>query len=206
MTLTGNPTLADPDFDNPPSNPLFMLREWLEIAGKLGVVEPNGMILSTVDTLNRPSSRVVILKSCDDSGIVFATSEDSAKGKDLKTNPWACGTLWWRETVQQINFQGQATPLSNSISDDIFQDRTREAQAVAAVSRQSAPLTNTENLRNKILNLVNSKNKIERPDGWRAYHLLLTSIEFWHGSKDRLHKRLRYDLVSGVWHYQKLQP
>jgi pyridoxamine 5'-phosphate oxidase len=84
--------------------------------------------------------------------------------------------------------------------------RTREAQAVAALSQQSASLMDEEALRGALLKLINTKGSVKRPAGWHAYHLALDSIEFWHGSKDRFHKRLRYDLLNGTWRHQRLQP
>lgn len=206
MTLTGDPTLVNTNFNTPPNNPLHMLSEWLNTADKLRVNEPRGIVLSTVDNANRPSSRVVLLKECDEKGIIFSSSEDSAKGKDLKINPWASGTLWWRETIQQINFQGRVARLASEISDQIFQQRPREAQAVAITSNQSEPLVNERELRDRVFKLINQKEKLGRPKRWQAYYFVIESIEFWHGSIDRLHKRLRYDLINGSWYHKKLQP
>ena len=164
------------------------------------------MVLSTVDSESRPSSRVVFLKDCDEKRLIFSTGGKSKKGQDLEFNPWVAGTLWWRETLQQISFQGQVVKLLNEGSDKIFQERTRDAQAVAVVSKQSAPLINEEELKDKVKDLINTKDKIMRPEEWHAYCIIPESIEFWHGSKDRFHKRLCYDLVEGSWSYQRLQP
>ena len=206
MTLTGDPSRVDPGFENPPENPMLLLQRWLAKADELAVSEPRSMMIATVDHDHRPSSRVVLLKDCDEGGIIFATSQESAKGKDLLLNPWAAGTLWWRETMQQINFQGKVRQLSNEHSDEIFQARPREAQAVAVLSEQSAPLYNEAALRHQIHQLIQSEEKILRPAKWHCYHLAIESIEFCHGSKDRFHQRLRYDLLDGAWHYQRLQP
>lgn len=91
-------------------------------------------------------------------------------------------------------------------SDEIFQALPREAQAVAAISRQSAPLKNEAVLREQVRQLIQSGEKISRPAKWHAYYLAVESIEFWHGSKDRFHRRLRYDLLDGAWRHQRLQP
>ena len=95
---------------------------------------------------------------------------------------------------------------SKEKSDALFYARPREAQAVTALSQQSAPLTDEAVLKDAVRKLINTQGTIERPEGWRAYHLALESIEFWHGSKDRFHKRLRYDLLNGAWRHQRLQP
>jgi len=205
-TLTGNQNLVDPGFDQPPSNPLHLLQRWLAQADHLRIIEPRGLVLSTVDTSGRPSSRVVLLKTVDDTGIVFASSETSQKGVDLSKNAQACGTLWWRETMQQVNFYGLAAKLPPEASDLIFRDRTREAQAVAALSHQSAVMANEEELRSAVAKLVQQEEKIMRPKTWHGYHVNVETIEFWHGNPDRFHNRLRYTLHEGVWHLQKLQP
>lgn len=206
MTFSGDPSLINLNFDAPCADPLLILREWLEMADKIGIIEPRSMVLSTIDIDNRPSSRVVILKDCNEQGVIFSTSQGSAKGKDLLMNPWACGTLYWRETIQQINFKGKTTPLSNNVSDKIFQEWSRDAKAVAVISKKSEPLINEKELEDSVLNLINSREEIERPKEWKAYLLIIESIEFWHGRENRLHKRLRYDLIDKVWHHQRLQP
>lgn len=206
LTLTGNSSLVDSGFASPPENPLNLFRKWLEQAIKIPVSEPKGLVLSTVDQFHRPRSRVVLMKDCDETGVIFATSQNSAKGKDLEVNQWAAGTVWWRETVQQINFQGKVSKLLKEISDEVFQGRMREAQSVAVLSQQSMLLEDEKGLKDKIYRLAASKEKIERPTTWQAYHLTIESIEFWQGSQDRFHKRLKYDLGEGGWSHHRLQP
>ncbi len=205
-TLSGDPTLVKSGFDSPPDNPIILLRQWLEAADSLQVKEPRGLVISTVDAAGRPSSRVIMIKELDDTGIIFSTGSESAKGKDLKLNPWVAGTLWWRETMQQINIKGCVSMLPDKKSDEIFHERIREAQAIAVVSKQSAPLNDEAILKLEVLNLVRGEGGIERPTTWHAYHLAIESIEFWHGTKDRFHKRLHYKFDNGTWYHQRLQP
>ena len=206
VTLTGNPDLANSGFDYPPLNPLSLLQKWLERADQLKIVEPRGLVLSTVNASNQPSSRVVLLKRVDDKGVVFASSTASQKGLDLSKNPGAAGTLWWRETMQQINFYGSATTLPTEVADQLFRERSREAQAATALSHQSEVMMDEEKLREAITKLINQAEPIIRPKSWHAYHVAIETIEFWQGARDRFHKRLRYTLSDGVWNHQKLQP
>lgn len=206
-TLTGNPNLvADSGIDTPPNDPLELLRTWFDTALQLKVCEPYGITLATVDAAGHPSTRVVLLKGFDERGLFFATSEDSNKGKDLAANPLAACTLWWRETVQQINCKGRVRKLSEGESDEMFKERVAAARAIASVSKQSAPLMDEAALRNQVNDLIAMQTEIQRPKSWHGYVLELTSIEFWHGSADRFHKRLRYDLVDGCWQHRRLQP
>lgn len=60
--------------------------------------------------------------------------------------------------------------------------------------------------RQRIKDLIHSKTNIPRPETWCAYHITIQDIEFWLGSRDRFHRRVKYKLNHGVWHHQKLQP
>ncbi|MBX9977038.1 MAG: pyridoxal 5'-phosphate synthase [Alphaproteobacteria bacterium] len=206
MTLSGDPTLIDAGLDDPPSHPLVLLKKWMKEAESLCIREPKGLVLSTVDKRGRPSSRVVLLKKIDDRGIIFATSSESAKGRDLAMHPFASGNLWWRETMQQVNFEGSVTRLSEEESDAIFKERPRTAQAVAALTQQSTIMHNESELKDKIAELIALKDPILRPQHICAYHIAPESMEFWLGSHDRFHKRLRYDMKDGSWQWQRLQP
>ncbi|MBK0296548.1 hypothetical protein IAE22_31530 [Bacillus sp. S34] len=41
---------------------------------------------------------------------------------------------------------------------------------------------------------------------WRAWRLEPDAVEFWHGSRDRMHRRLRYRLGPDGWSAARLQP
>lgn len=204
-TLTGNPDLLNAGFDFPPENPFALLKYWFEQANTLHIVESHAMTLSTVNADHRPSSRVVLITSIEN-GIFFGTREDSRKGVEIKNNPYCAGNLYWRETLSQINFQGKITQLSDEISDQEFAKRVIEAQAVTACCIPSKPLQDESLLRNEIKNLLQKNCKIERPVQWHVYRIDIFNIEFWIGSQDRFHKRLRYDLVNDSWQHHKLQP
>lgn len=205
-TLTGNPALAHSGFDELLHNPLHLLQNWFHDAIKLNVSEPGGLVLSTIDRNGKPFSRVVLLKSIDDTGVIFASSSNSKKGIDISHNASVAGTLWWRETMQQVNFVGCAAKMQPSISDEIWSGRTREAQAVTAISEQSAVMVDEELMRQRIKDLVHSKTNIPRTETWCAYHITIQDIEFWLDSQDRFHHRVQYKLNNDVWHHQKLQP
>lgn len=204
-TLTGNPDLMQSGFDSPPKNPFTLLKSWFEQADALNVVEARAMTLSTVNGEHKPSSRVVLITSIEN-GIYFGTRDDSRKGIDLQNNRYCAGNLFWRETISQINFQGKVSRLSDEASDHEFEKRIPEAQAVTVCCQPSTPMKNETVLRNDIKTLLSKNQKINRPSQWHLYCIVLDNIEFWIGSNDRFHKRLRYELVDGVWQHQMLQP
>ncbi len=205
-TLTGDPTLVNPKLDVPPEEPMPLLEYWLEEADRVGVIEPRGFVLSTVSQAGWPSSRVLLLKECDDVGVVFTSSGQSQKGTEWASKRKAAGTLWWRETMQQVTFQGAVHRLSSKKSDEIFSLRSRPAQAVAVVSHQTNEIEDEERMRRDVEQLLSEAAEIKRPETWHAYQLVAEMVEFWQGSPDRFHKRVRYDLVDGEWEYRRLQP
>ena len=205
-TLMGNPALIHSRFDELPYNPLDLLKNWFNDAIKFDVSEPGGLILSTVDRDGKPVSRVILLKNIDDTGVIFASSSNSKKGMDISKNTLVAGTLWWRETMQQVNFVGRAAKMQSSISDAIWSGRTREAQAVSVISDQSSVMVDEERIKQRVRDLVHSKTNIPRPETWHAYHITIQDIEFWLGSQDRFHHRVQYKLSNDVWHHQTLQP
>jgi pyridoxamine 5'-phosphate oxidase len=204
-TLSGDPNLELPEFEAPPANPLPLLERWLRIADERGVREPRALALATADGEGRPSNRIVLLKSVAPA-IVFAFSSESRKGQELAINPRAAGTLYWRETLQQIVFEGPVEKLSESESDVLFAERPRAGQATTVASNQGEALDDPEGLRAKAAALAEDEEALRRPGDWRGYRLDPDLIEFWHGSPDRLHRRLLYLKRDGRWMHQRLQP
>jgi pyridoxamine-phosphate oxidase len=204
-TLSGDAELELPEFEAPPEDPLPLLDHWLRSADERGVREPRALALATADAAGRPSNRIVLLKSIAPT-IVFAFSYESRKGQELAVNPRAAGTLYWRETLQQIVFEGQVEKMSEAESDALFAERPRSGQATTVASNQGEALEDPEALRRIADGLARSKEPLQRPKDWWGYRLDPDLIEFWHGSKDRLHRRLLYVKTNGAWTHKRLQP
>ena len=205
QTLTGDGSLELPEFDNPPADPIALLSAWLDSAAEAGITEPKAMVLATAGQDSVPSSRVVLVKRVDDHGIRFGTHSFSRKGVEMSENPLAAGTFYWRETLQQINLAGRVQMLSGEESDDLFARRTDRSKAATSASRQSEPLDSAEAFHRRVDEILES-GELGRPEGWSGYRLNIERIEFWHGSTDRLHRRLEYSLVQGAWQNRRLQP
>jgi pyridoxamine-phosphate oxidase len=204
-TLSGDSSLELPEFASPPADPLPLLERWLEAADERGVREPRALALATADERGRPSNRIVLLKQIAPA-VVFAFSSASRKGRDLAANPRAAGTLYWRETLQQIVFEGPVQKLTEAESDALFGERPPAARAATAVSRQGQVLGDPEHLRTKVAGLARDEGAVRRPEDWSGYRLDPDVIEFWHGSTDRLHRRLLYVKQGTAWTHQRLQP
>lgn len=194
--------------DQPLKDGLAMLCHWVEQAEMANVKEPLGIVLATVNSTGIPSTRVVLQKRIDANGIVFSSSGRSQKILDLQQNPHTSCTYWWRETMQQVQCIGTAIKLDVEASNALFGSRNRTAQAIAHLSHQSQVLLDEADLRAQVDRFMKDHPVIERPEHWHAYRLKPTSIEFWLGSKDRFHRRIRYTRndAQGHWTWQRLQP
>lgn len=204
-TLSGDPTLELPEFDSPPEEPLPLLERWLAAADARGVREPRALALATADAAGRPSSRILLLKQVSPA-LVFAGGYESRKGRELAANPRAAGTLYWRETLQQVTVEGSVRRLSEEESDEIFGARPADARATTVASRQGEPLEDPTELRHAAEELSSTQEPLQRPDRWGGFRLDPDLVEFWHGSPDRLHRRLLYIKSDGAWTHRRLQP
>ncbi|HET9198420.1 MAG TPA: pyridoxal 5'-phosphate synthase [Solirubrobacterales bacterium] len=204
-TLSGDPTLELPEFDSPPSEPLALLERWLAAAEERGVREPRALALATADARGRPSVRTLLVKRLTPT-LVFAGGYESRKGRDLAVNPRAAGTLYWRETLQQIAIEGPVERLSEEESDEIFGARPAEAQATTLASSQGEPLGDPARLREAAASLAEGDEPLHRPERWGGWRLDPDLVEFWHGSPDRLHRRLLYVKRERGWEHRRLQP
>lgn len=205
-TLSGNSSLHLPEFNAPPEDPVELLRAWLDAAD--GVVrEPLAVALATADEVGQPSSRIVLLKGLSSDGaLTFTTHHDSRKGQDLKRNPLAAMTFYWRETLQQVNIAGRVEQVDDELSDAYFAERPVSAQATTTISQQGRPLSDEQALHESAAQLVDADEPIVRPATWGGYRLDPTSIEFWHGNSSRLHRRLAYLRSGEYWLHRRLQP
>lgn len=206
-TLTGDADLFLPEFDDPPAAPGRLLTEWLKRAEQRGVREALAATLATADADGVPDARTVLLVGVDADAVNFGTSSTSRKGRELEANPRAALVLYWRELLQQVRIQGPVQRLGAAESDALFAGRGREAQAATFVTEQDAPLTDLDELRRAAREVIASEGPIGRPEHWSGYRVVPEVVEFWHGSPDRLHRRLRYERGSdGSWSVERLQP
>jgi pyridoxamine 5'-phosphate oxidase len=47
---------------------------------------------------------------------------------------------------------------------------------------------------------------IPKPEHWGGYELIPDYMEFWQGRSSRLHDRIIYELVDGIWKIGRLAP
>lgn len=181
-----------------------LLRKWIDEAERSGVAEPNAMVLATVAD-GRPTSRSVLCKSVDESGITFFTNYDSAKGADLAATPYASVTFPWYQLGRQVHLRGPVSKVTPEATGDYWSKRPRGSQLGAWASHQSRPIASRAALLDQLAEVTArfaDREQIPVPPGWGGYLLAPESVEFWQGRENRLHNRIR---VAGA-HVERLQP
>jgi pyridoxamine 5'-phosphate oxidase len=182
---------------------------WLEAAIQAGVQAPHAMTLATADERGQPSSRVLICKDVDTEGRwYFASSTASGKGRDLAVNPGAALSFWWPQQGRQIRVGGAAVPAGEQASTADFLARPPASRAEGLVGHQSEPLGDPAEL-DRAFRAAHAR-VLADPElvapAWTLYTLTAGQVEFWQGSMERRHIRLRYQRAGNVWTRQLLWP
>ena len=187
-------------------NPIAQLRSWLEQATQAGVIEPNAMTVSGVGANGRPSSRVVLLRGLEDSGLTFFTNYASRKGQEFDAHGFACTNFWWGALERQVRVEGAISRVSSQESDAYFDSRPYESQLASAASPQSQTTTRSD-LENLVEALrLEHLERVPRPAHWGGFRIVPDRFEFWQGRPARLHDRIVYMLEDGIWKLQRLAP
>lgn len=189
-------------------DPVVLFERWLAEAVEAQVHEPNAMALATATADGRPSSRIVLLKGFDGAGLVFYTSHESRKGREIAENPRAAATMLWHPLQRQVRVEGTVTPVDAATSDAYFAARPRDAQISAVASPQSHAIADREELMHSRLEVERrfEDRDVERPATWGGYRLSLDVVEFWQGRRSRFHDRIRFDRRDHEWDRQRLAP
>lgn len=188
-------------------NPRLQFEQWLQEAIKAELPEPNAMTLATVGPEGRPSTRVVLIKGCDEGGIVWFTNYESRKGRELAAHPMAALQFHWVELERVVRIEGSVTRVSEAESDAYFATRPLDSRIGAWASPQSEVIAGRSVL---VANAAAFSARFllnpPRPPHWGGFRLKPDRWEFWQGRKSRLHDRLRYRLDGGLWVRERLAP
>jgi pyridoxamine 5'-phosphate oxidase len=166
------------------------------------------MTLATVGADGRPSTRVVLLKGCDERGLVWYTSYASRKGRELAANPHAALQFHWTELERVVRVEGVVDKVGAEDSDAYYATRPLDSRIGAWASPQSEVIANRGVL---VASAARYGARFllhpPRPPHWGGYRLVPDCFEFWQGRRSRLHDRLRYlREPSGEWKKERLAP
>ena len=198
------------DIDSICDNPIDLFAKWFEEAESCDkIIEPNAMTISTVNELNQPSSRIVLLKEFSDEGFMFFTNYQSKKAKSIKINKMVSLSFFWQFLERQVTVNGIAVKVSDEKSDEYFNSRPRSSQISAIISDQSSEIPNLKYLEQKFEKKQKELEgkKIIRPNYWGGIIIKPLEIEFWQGRPNRLHNRVLFKInENSKWDAKLLSP
>lgn len=191
-------------------DPFKLFADWFADAEKAEPNDPNAMALATVDDTGLPNVRMVLLKDADETGFVFYTNFESAKGREILGQEKAALVFHWKSLRRQVRVRGLVEPVSGDEADAYFASRARGSQIGAWASKQSRPLESRFALEKAVAKygLQFGVGAVKRPDHWSGFRLKPVEMEFWHDRPFRLHDRLvfRREKPEAKWTITKLYP
>ena len=189
------------------ANPIDQFTQWLTQAMEANMHEPYAMTLATVDADNRPSARVVLLRGVDTRGFVFFTNYESRKGQALAAYPLAALLFYWPELERQVRIEGVVHQIDAQESDAYFHSRPLGSRLGAWASPQSQTIASREELERRLAEAsARYGEQPPRPPFWGGYRVQPDTVAFWQGRPSRLHDRVVYTLVDGVWQLRRVAP
>jgi pyridoxamine 5'-phosphate oxidase len=195
---------------NIPENPIELFQKWFYQADESdGIEEANVMSIATIGLDGYPKNRIVLLKRFTWEGFIFYTNYNSEKGKAIVVNPNVCATFFWHTLEHQIIIKGKAEKIAENLSDGYFETRPEGSKLGAWASDQSEVIDSREDLDEKLRSYEKKfqDKEIPRPDHWGGFIIKPVSMEFWQGSANRMHDRIRYTLQDNYeWKIERLEP
>ncbi len=189
-------------------NPTEQFQKWFQEASTAELLEPNAMVLSTVDAAGRPSQRTVLLKTFDDAGFVFFTNYGSRKAVQIAGNAHVSVLFQWLPLHRQVEIHGVASKVSTAESLSYFAKRPRGSQLGAWISHQSEVVSSRSVLETKWEEMKRrfGEGEIPLPKFWGGFRIQPTRFEFWQGGAKRLHDRIEYLPTPDGWNRHRLAP
>ena len=156
---------------------------------------------------NEVESRFVNLKYITGNEWIFFSNYLSPKANQFESHDQVSVLIYWASINTQIRMKAKIFKTSSEFSDEHFQGRTKEKNALAISSNQSQVIDSfdevTKNF-NETLEIMTSETP--RPDFWGGYSFIPYYFEFWQGHENRLNKRHVFRQEDDQWMEQLLQP
>ena len=191
------------------ADPIEQLRRWLDEAAAADPHDFTSMVLATADRTGKPSARVVLLKGLDARGLVFYSSYESRKAREMEENRQAALVFYWEPFERQVRVEGTVERTTREESEKYFHSRPRRSQVGATISPQSTVIGGREELERKVAEMEErlAGAEVPLPERWGGYRVRPETVEFWQGRRDRLHDRLVYRRQPGDgWRIERLAP
>ena len=152
-------------------------------------------------------ARYVNLKYIADNEWTFFSNFHSPKASQFESHSQVSILIYWASINAQIRMKAKIFKTSAKFSDEHFQGRTKEKNALAISSNQSQTIESFDEVAknfNETLDAMTSETV--RPNFWGGYSFIPYYFEFWQGHENRLNKRHAFKQEDDQWTEQLLQP
>ncbi|MEM7054660.1 MAG: pyridoxal 5'-phosphate synthase [Pseudomonadota bacterium] len=169
--------------------------------------QESAVCISTVNGSGYPESRFVDLKEVSIQGFTFCTSYDSAKAKNLASNPKISLAVWWDHIGYQIRVVGNASRISDELADNYWDDRSLEAQIASTCFDQSEAWSSKSTMEDHFASALKAiDRRVSRPNYWGGFTVNPYSVEFLKFEVNRVHRREQFIKEGAAWRLRMLQP
>jgi len=156
---------------------------------------------------NEVESRFVNLKYISGNEWIFFSNYLSPKGMQFEAHDQISALFYWGAINSQIRLKAKINKTSIEFSDNHFQSRSKEKNALAISSNQSQPIDSFASVKENFHEtLASMDSESHRPEYWGGYSFTPYYFEFWEGHENRLNKRHVFSMEEGSWRESLLQP
>ena len=190
-------------------DPIPLFKEWLSEAEKTEIRDPNAMQLATVAENGMPSVRTVLLKDIINGQFIFYTNYERRKSQEINDTGKAAICFYWKSLNRQVRLIGDIKKVSEEVSDNYYQSRSRGSRIGAWASKQSRELDSRNTLMNEVKAFEDKyPDDIPRPSFWGGFALTPIEFEFWEDGDFRLHNRfiLKPTAIKNEWITKRYYP
>ena len=156
---------------------------------------------------NEVESRVVNLKYITGNEWIFFSIYRSPKAMQFESHDQISAMFHWGAINSQVRLKAKINKTSVEFSDNHFQSRTKEKNALAISSIQSQPIDSFNSVKDNFYKtLASMDSESKRPEYWGGYSFTPYYLEFWEGHENRLNQRHVFSMEEGSWRESLLQP
>ena len=152
-------------------------------------------------------ARYVNLKYIANNEWIFFSNYLSPKANQFELHDQVSVLIYWESINTQIRMKARIFKTSPEFSDEHFNRRTKEKNALAISSRQSKIINSFDEVEKNFHDTLTIMTpETLRPDFWGGYSFIPYYFEFWQGHKNRLNKRQVFEQQDNDWVERLLQP
>jgi pyridoxamine 5'-phosphate oxidase len=152
-------------------------------------------------------ARYVNLKYITNNEWIFFSHYKSPKANQFDSHNQVTILIFWASINTQIRMKAEIFKTSAEFSDEHFQGRTKQKNALSISSNQSQIIESFDEVKKNFnIALESLTSETVRPDTWGGFSFIPYYFEFWRGHENRLNKRHVFEQQNDAWVERLLQP